>query len=84
MGGQLVSAAETHLHEHEGKLDDGKVTLETALAEKEGKSEVVAKKRTLTEMQGGFGEGDMEAYKRSRAMVDDPMAKYLGKDELVH
>lgn len=84
MGGQLESAAETNSHGHEGKLDDGKATPEIAMADKEGNPEVVAKKRTITEMQGGVGEDEMEAYKRSRAMADDPMAKYLGKDELVH
>ena len=42
------------------------------------------KKRTLAEMKGGVSEEELEAYKRSRAVADDPMAKFLGKDELVH
>ena len=42
-----------------------------------------AKKRTLAEMKGGISEEELEAYKRSRAVADDPMAKFLGKDELV-
>lgn len=46
--------------------------------------EVTAKKRTLTEMKGGVSEEELEAYKRSRAVADDPMASFLGKDELVH
>ena len=41
------------------------------------------KKRTLAEMKGGVSEEELEAYKRSRAVADDPMAKFLGKDELV-
>ena len=45
------------------------------------KIESVAKKRTLTEMKG---EEEIDAYKRSRAMKDDPMAQFLGIDELVH
>ncbi|KAL8737538.1 MAG: hypothetical protein Q9181_001590 [Wetmoreana brouardii] len=49
----------------------------------DGKAVSVAKKRTLTEMKGGVDEEELEAYKRSRAIGDDPMAKYLGKDELV-
>jgi len=49
-----------------------------------GKVEVTAKKRTLTEMKGGVSEDELEAYKRSRAVADDPMAAFLGKDELVH
>ena len=43
-----------------------------------------AQKRTLTEMKGGVSEEELEAYKRSRAVADDPMAKFLGRDELVH
>ena len=48
------------------------------------KPEAVVKKRTLTEMKGGVSEEELEAYKRSRAMTDDPMAKLLGTDELLH
>ncbi|CAL8576217.1 mRNA splicing protein [Xanthoria parietina] len=51
--------------------------------EMSGKGEGLAKKRTLTEMKGGVSEEELEAYKRSRGMADDPMSKYLGKDELV-
>jgi len=47
------------------------------------KSHDVAKKRTLAELQGGIGEEELEAYKKSRTTADDPMAKYLGKDDLV-
>lgn len=50
----------------------------------DGKPESVAKKRTLTEMKGGISEEELEAYKRSRAMTNDPMAKLLGTDELLH
>ena len=45
---------------------------------------VTAKKRTLQEMREGITEEELEAFKRNRAMPDDPMAKFLGKDELVH
>ena len=48
------------------------------------KPEMVAKKRTLTEMKGGVSEEELEIYKRTRAMTDDPMAKFLGTDELLH
>lgn len=51
--------------------------------EMSGKGERLAKKRTLTEMKGGVSEEELEAYKRSRGMADDPMSKYLVKDELV-
>ncbi len=50
----------------------------------DGKPEAVAKKRTLMEMKGGVSEEEIEAYKRSRAMTDDPMANFLGKDELLN
>jgi pre-mRNA-processing factor SLU7 len=46
------------------------------------KPQGMAKKRTLTEMKGGVSEEELEAYKRSKAVADDPMAKFLGKDEL--
>ena len=40
------------------------------------------KKRTLTEMKNGISEEEMEIYKKSKAIVDDPMINLLGKDEL--
>jgi pre-mRNA-processing factor SLU7 len=49
-----------------------------------GNVKVTAKKRTLMEMKGGVSEEELEVYKRSRAVADDPMASFLGKDELVH
>ena len=48
------------------------------------KTEAVAKKRTLTEMKGGVSEEELENYKKARPMADDPMAKLLGTDELLH
>lgn len=42
-----------------------------------------AKKRSAEEMMGGVTEADMEEYRKKRAAADDPMAKFLGKDELV-
>lgn len=41
------------------------------------------KKRTLQELQSGISEEDLESYKRNRLAADDPMAKMLGRDELV-
>lgn len=51
--------------------------------EDDDKPDGESKKRTLAEMKGGISEEELEAYKRSRAVADDPMAKFLGKDELV-
>jgi len=63
------------------------VTQQEQRLEEEGGNEQnldrLAKKRTVTEMKGGVSEEELEAYKRSRAVVDDPMAKFLGKDELI-
>ncbi|OHE95821.1 pre-mRNA-splicing factor SLU7 [Colletotrichum orchidophilum] len=42
-----------------------------------------ATKRTAEEMMGGVTEAEMEEYRRKRTAANDPMAKFLGKDELV-
>jgi pre-mRNA-processing factor SLU7 len=41
------------------------------------------KKRTIEEMKGGISEEDMDEYRRKRTTANDPMAAFLGKDELV-
>jgi pre-mRNA-processing factor SLU7 len=41
------------------------------------------KKRTMQEIAVGVSEDDMDAYRRKRTATNDPMAKFLGKDELV-
>ena len=46
--------------------------------------ETFSKKRNAQEMQSGVTEEELEAYKRSKTANDDPMAKFLGRDELVH
>lgn len=40
-------------------------------------------KRTIAEMQNGITEEELEAYKRSKAKAEDPMAKLLGRDDLM-
>ncbi|KAL8661361.1 MAG: hypothetical protein Q9202_005663 [Teloschistes flavicans] len=52
-------------------------------ADVDGKGGGTAIKRTLTEMRSGIDEAELEAYKRSRAISDDPMIRHLGKDELI-
>lgn len=42
-----------------------------------------AKKRTREEMMNGVSEAEMEEYRRKRTAASDPMAKLLGKDELL-
>jgi pre-mRNA-processing factor SLU7 len=43
-----------------------------------------AQKRTREEMMGGVSEAELDEYRRKRTAASDPMAKFLGKDELVH
>jgi pre-mRNA-processing factor SLU7 len=44
---------------------------------------LIAKKRTMEEMKGGVSEEDIDAWKKQRTDSHDPMAKFLGKDELL-
>lgn len=69
-------------HASDSQVAERGLSLEDANAELNVNARV--KKRTLTEMKGGVTEEELEQYKRSRAVADDPMAKFLGKDELVH
>lgn len=46
-------------------------------------SSSVGKKRTIDEVRDGVTEDDMEEYRRKRTAANDPMASFLGKDELV-
>ncbi|KAL1851936.1 mRNA splicing protein [Paecilomyces lecythidis] len=58
------------------KTDDG------GEGQKDG-ADTNTKKRSLMEVQQGVSEEELESYKRSRLAADDPMAQFLGKDELV-
>ena len=68
--------------------DSGIQTIETGepIENKEirGGAEAMVRKRTLTEMKDGISEEELESYKRTRAIMGDPMAKHLGTDELLH
>jgi pre-mRNA-processing factor SLU7 len=46
-------------------------------------STMVPKKRTAEELSGGVTEEDMDEYRRKRTATNDPMAAFLGKDELL-
>ncbi|KAI9739957.1 MAG: mRNA splicing protein [Claussenomyces sp. TS43310] len=52
-------------------------------ANERNKSELAPKKRTMEEMKGGVSEEDMDEYRRKRTAANDPMAAFLGKDQLV-
>jgi pre-mRNA-processing factor SLU7 len=43
----------------------------------------MAKKRTMEEMKGGVSEEDMDAYRKKRTAANDPMAAFLGKDQML-
>ena len=87
-GGELEELSSSVLIEeksgHSSDVENGRDPPPVDNAETKGKVESGVKKRTLTEMKGGVTEEELEQYKRSRAVADDPMAKFLGKDELVH
>ena len=50
---------------------------------KEEQLSSLPRKRVLVEIKEDIDKQELEVYKRSRAAADDPMAKHLGKDELV-
>lgn len=89
IGEQLESQTKSKAIEWRSEVDtmalqEQEGTLPGKLTQSESKADSLAKKRTLTDMKGGVSEDEFEAYKRSRAVADDPMAKFLGTDELVH
>ncbi|KAI1818546.1 Pre-mRNA splicing Prp18-interacting factor-domain-containing protein [Poronia punctata] len=53
-----------------------------AQSEEPESTKPAAKKRTIEEMMGGITEAEMDEYRRKRTAADDPMAKYLGNDQL--
>ena len=81
-GGELADSELLRIKDH-SHLMSGPNQLDSIMNGDEKRSTVTAKKRTLTEMKGGVSEEELEAYKKSRAMASDPMARLLGKDELV-
>ncbi|PKS12073.1 hypothetical protein jhhlp_001369 [Lomentospora prolificans] len=46
-------------------------------------SKRTSRKRTALEMGDGLNEQELEEYRKKRTAADDPMAKMLGKDELL-
>jgi pre-mRNA-processing factor SLU7 len=47
------------------------------------KADTSKRKRTVAEMTDGITEEEMDAYRRKRTNAQDPMAKLMGKDELL-
>lgn len=88
-GGKLEALAPMTAVEWKSEAAGGAADAEEEPESKErgaidGPTQPGFKKRTLTEMKGGVSEEELETYKRSRTVADDPMAKFLGKDELLH
>ncbi|KAH8171588.1 pre-mRNA splicing prp18-interacting factor domain-containing protein [Sarocladium implicatum] len=66
-------------------IEDAPAEEEEKEEEKEAKqSEPESKKRTRDEMDSGVTEEEMDAYRRKRTAANDPMAKFLGQDELIN
>lgn len=61
--------------------DNGRTSREPA-EEPDAATTNVAQKRTREEMMGGVTEADLDEYRRKRTAANDPMAKFLGNDEL--
>ncbi|KAI1405150.1 Pre-mRNA splicing Prp18-interacting factor-domain-containing protein [Hypoxylon fuscum] len=76
LGASLIEEApaqeEEEKEEAEGKTEEAKEP-----------SQTTGVKRSREEMMGGVSEAELDAYRRKRAAADDPMAKFLGNDELV-
>ncbi|PYI27597.1 hypothetical protein BP00DRAFT_429151 [Aspergillus indologenus CBS 114.80] len=70
--------------EQSGDVEETQATPDQAGLEKAGDvTNANTKKRTLIEVQSGITEEELDSYKRSRLAADDPMAAFMGKDDLV-
>ncbi|BDD63381.1 mRNA splicing protein [Monascus purpureus] len=63
--------------------DEGKQLAESRGSERVEGPASNPKKRTLTEIKTGISEEELESYKRSRLAREDPMAAFIGKDDLL-
>ncbi|CAM1501678.1 Fc.00g036620.m01.CDS01 [Cosmosporella sp. VM-42] len=67
----------------ESKPDDEEEPSKEEEEVEEDKKEPAPRKRTRDEMLNGVTEEELDEYRRKRTAADDPMAKMLGKDELL-
>ncbi|KAL1301427.1 hypothetical protein AAFC00_005681 [Neodothiora populina] len=56
---------------------------DTLQPQKQPQQDSESRKRKIDEIRAGVTEQDMEKYRRKRTAANDPMAKLLGKDELI-
>lgn len=83
-GEVLLEDEEENTKEIEWREEESeKETKSSKLADAKSMPPPPAKKRTMEEMQGGVSEEDMDEYRRKRTAANDPMAAFLGKDELL-
>ena len=75
---------EANLDREEEEQDWAKTMQPSSELSKDHTARNALKKRTLTELQAGISEEDLEAYKKSKMTADDPMSKLVGMDSLVH
>ncbi|TWU74673.1 mRNA splicing protein [Metarhizium rileyi] len=61
----------------------GEPVIEDASQAQSTDTATATKKRTREEMLNGISEAELDEYRRKRAVADDPMARMLGKDELL-
>jgi pre-mRNA-processing factor SLU7 len=69
--------------EEEGPPKEIEWHSEEKRAQEEPIRPIFAKKRPAEELSGGVTEEDMDEYRRKRTATNDPMAAFLGKDELL-
>jgi pre-mRNA-processing factor SLU7 len=82
--GGVLSTAKEEQEEQPLRMEGSERREVSSVApKKEPVPDSTAKKRTLEEMKGGITEEEMESYRKRRVATDDPMAKLLGKDELL-
>ena len=82
-GGELEDwPARKTTRDKQNMSGDGDEELKFSKSESYDKTESIVNKRTFAVMRGGVTEEEIEAYKKSRANNNDPMARFLGKDNL--
>ena len=62
--------------------EEAKIVEQDKGAEMDHVEDINSKKRDLKEIQSGVTEEELESYKRTRLAAADPMAAFIGKDEL--
>ncbi|KAF4119848.1 pre-mRNA-processing factor SLU7 [Geosmithia morbida] len=82
-GANLGEAPPAAEEEEKGDKEEEKKEENSAGDDDKDANGGASKKRTREEMLNGVSEAEMEEYRRKRTAANDPMAKFLGKDELI-